>query len=136
MTLRLKDNCINFSWSPKDLNTSEINSSHTLTNRQHMSDHSYARTMLDSDKTHEEIEDVDFTDIYDSEGNWQRNHMRCIIHVMDCFRISHEAYHELWMVCKGHLLPLWRIASEKKVMSEQIPYIKHPSVSVLQRKCQ
>ena len=47
---------------------------------------------------------------------------------MDSFRISHEAYHELRMVSKGHLPPLRRLAAEKAIMSNQIPYIKYPDV--------
>ena len=30
------------------------------------------------------------------------------VHVLDSFRISYEAYHELRMVSKGHLPPIWR----------------------------
>ena len=50
---------------------------------------------------------------------------------MDCFRISHEAYHELCMVSKGHLPPLGRLSKEKKIMSEEIPYEKHPKVGII-----
>ena len=53
-----------------------------------------------------------------------------IITVMDTFRISHEAYHELRHAGKGHFPPLHHIVREKTLMSNVIPYIKHESVSV------
>ena len=74
--------------------------------------------------------DVDYSQIYDSDGNWQQKHKRAIIHVMDSFRISHEAYHELRHAGRNHLPPLHHIINEKFIMSEEIPYTKHPTVSV------
>ena len=50
---------------------------------------------------------------------------------MDKFQISHEAYHELRMVSKNQLPPVRKIATEKKLMSEEIPYMKHPTVNAL-----
>ena len=48
---------------------------------------------------------------------------------MDCFRISHEAYHELRNSGNGHFPPLHHIMKEKVAMSAEIPYSKHPTVS-------
>ena len=93
--------------------------------------HDHIYTCLDSTDRdeHEDIEDVDLGEIFDSQGRWQKLHVWRLIHVLDSFRISHKAYHELRMVCKGHLPPIWWLAKEKKKMSEEIPYIKHPKVS-------
>ena len=75
-----------------------------------------------------DLQSVDLADIYTCEGQWRKIHICRLIHVLDTFRISHEGYHELRMVSKGHLPPMWRLAKEKVIMSEEIPYIKHPSV--------
>ena len=55
---------------------------------------------------HEEIyHDFDYSEIFDTTGHWKKQHIRRLIHVMDNFRISHDAYHELKIVSKGHLPP-------------------------------
>ena len=90
-------------------------------------DHSYAFMKI-ADSEDQEIKDMDFSEIYDSVGNWKQIHIRRLIHVMDCFRISHDAYHEIRMVSEGHLPPIGRITAEKQVMSDEIPYVKHPTV--------
>ena len=94
-------------------------------------DHCYVK---DNDGQHEEEhrDDVDYSDIFDSMGNWRKEHLRKLVHVLDAFRVSHEAYHELCMVSKGHLPPISRLAKERRLMSEEIPYSKYPNVCPLQ----
>ena len=129
----IHDNKVRFSWSPKDLKCQEENShtrhddSYQVAHIQH--DHNYACPEVDIMAEEDTYADIDYSEIYDSQGQWQVKHMRRLVHVLDCFRISHEAYHEIRMVSKGHLPPIWRLAVQKKIMSDQIPYIKHPTVS-------
>ena len=75
--------------------------------------------------------DLDYSKIFGSDGDWQKEHKRAIIHVLDTYHISHEAYHELRHAGKNHFPPLHHIIKEKIVMSDQIPYSKHDSVSIL-----
>ena len=93
------------------------------------SEHSYAAENKDFSEN-DSYHDLDYSDIYDCCGEWKQYHLRKIIYVMDSFRISHEAYHELRLVSKGHLPPIGRISKEKQDMSEEIPYEKHPRVSL------
>ena len=100
-------------------------------NVQKTDDHCYAKQQSPSancDVGNDDLYDVDYTSIFDENGNWQNKHKKAIIHVMDTFHISHEAYHELRHAGKGHFPALGEIIKEKKVMSQQIPYIKHATV--------
>ena len=82
----------------------------------------------DNDDSDSEIFDVAHSDIFDPEGNYVKPFLRSIIYVMDKHKISHEAYHETRMVTKGFMPPIHIIKEEKSKMSEEIPYIKHPTV--------
>ena len=64
------------------------------------------RTKAMSDDDDDDLNDLDYSEIFDSHGNWKKKHKRHIIHVMDSYRISHEAYHELRHAGKGHFPPL------------------------------
>ena len=71
---------------------------------------------------------------YDEEGIDDRSPERLkqeIIHVMDRFRISQEAYDELQKTLKKlPLVPMHHLKKQKKKMSEEIPYtIPFPDVS-------
>ena len=128
--LWLEDNRIHFSFSPVDLLQKEkFNHIHSENQVNFSLDHTYC-----AQDTHigenDNFTDLNYSEIYDSSANWQKSHIRRIIYVMDCFQISHEAYHELRMVSKGHLPPIGRLSKEKKVMSEEIPYHKHPKVNI------
>ena len=127
VTLWMCSNCVQFSWLPKGFKK-KTTILHVL-QKQNTDDNSYASNNVTIDDENEEFEDVDYSDIYDMNGNWQRRHIRHLVHVLDTFRISHEAYHELRMVSKGHLPPIHRLRSEKRKMSEEIPYIKIGNVS-------
>ena len=129
ISLWFEQNKINFSFSPSDLNGKSDKRNCLNDQFKHVKiDHAYA-----SDST-QEVEnecfnDLDYCEIYDNNGEWKKQHIRRIIYVLDAFRISHEAYHELRIVSKGHLPPIGRLSKEKKIMSEEIPYEKHPKVS-------
>ena len=51
-----------------------------------------------------------------------------IISVMDQVRFFQEAYRNLRAVKQGHLPPLNRILKERKIMSEEVPYMRHSTV--------
>ena len=69
--------------------------------------------------------------IYDDEGNFTNRHIRKAVLVTDNYRISHEAYHEIRSELCGHMPPIGKLKIEKAVMSEEIPYFKHRTVSSL-----
>ena len=126
LSLSVGRRLIKYKWRSKDFEEQLQDT----TKVQHLHDHNYATT----NKTKYEIEredtdHADYSEFVDSEGNWRKRHIRSIINVMDKFRISHEAYHELKMVSKSQLPPIGKIAREKKIMSEELPYLKHPTVN-------
>ena len=130
ISIWLEKNKIHFSFSPSDLNKTRNSDMVNNGFLQHMnSEHSYSKSQTDMEI--ETLNDVEYSEIYQSSGEWQKCHIRRLIHVMDCFHISHEAYHELRMVSKGHLPPLSRLAKEEQKMSEIIPYEKYPKVSIV-----
>ena len=130
LSLSLLGTTVNYFW--KSNKCSNVNQSKTeIQNFSKKSDHSYASSkLLNYDSENEEFGDLDYSQIFDSEGNWQSQHKRCIINIMDSYRISHEAYHELRNAGKGHFPPLHQIRIEKALMSFEIPYIKHETVLI------
>ena len=127
----IHDNRVHFTWSPKHFKEiegcNEVNTGgQNVQKIDH--DHRYACPNVSIMEENDMYCDIDYSDIFDNEGSWNVWHVRQLVHVLDTFRISHEAYHELQMVSKGHLPPIWRLAVQKKLMSDQIPYIKHVSV--------
>ena len=71
---------------------------------------------------------VSHGDKFNSNGQFVSQYLRSIIYVMDKHKISHEAYHEVRMVTNGIMPPIHTIKREKSTMSEEIEYIKHPTV--------
>ena len=71
----------------------------------------------------------DDRNIYDREGNFTTKHVRKAVLVTDSFRISNDAYHEIRTELSGHMPPVGQVKHQKAVMSEEIPYKKHPTVS-------
>ena len=138
VTLWLGDNKLNFLYSPKDFERNEGTDLHVIEQikrTEHiLQEHNYSDCVKEIEHDND-LPDTEYTQIYDAEGNWQKKHIRKLIHVLDSFRISHEGYHELRMVSKGHLPPIWRLMVEKKYMSEEIPYIKHPKVGFKTKYC-
>ena len=68
-------------------------------------------------------------EIFDTDGNWNKKFLCQIITVMDKYKISHDAFHELRMVCLGYLPSINRIKSEKSKLSTEVKYTKDQSVS-------
>ena len=62
------------------------------------------------------------------DGKWNTQHIQRIIHVLDMFGISHEAYHELRLTSRSILPPVYTIKREKKTMSKRIHYYKRLNV--------
>ena len=85
-----------------------------------------------SDIDSEEEEDIPNLetdpDAFLSDGTWNDVHIKRVIHVMDLFKISHEAYHELRMTSRSILPPLYRIKNIKKTMSTEINSFHHVRV--------
>ena len=119
---------VNYTWKSKDFREKYTQRATPFNFHPH-ADHSYASSkLIEYSSDEEDFSDIDYSSIFDSDGNWQKRHKRSIIHVMDSYRISHEAYHELRHAGKDHLPPLYQIRNEKILMSDEIPYIRHPSV--------
>ena len=130
INLWLPDNKIKYSWSPNDFEKCLPSQNENLTPSlvSIMHDHSYGHPK-EHVSDHDHLNDVDYSKIFDNEGKWTKDHIRRLIHIMDSFRISHQAYHELRMVSKGHLPPIGKISYQKNIMSETLTYTKHPTVS-------
>ena len=127
LCLCLGDKMVNYSWKSKHFRMNNFN---TKTKSLVEIEHSYATKPVDKDaEEDEDFINVDYREIFDSEGNWQPNHKQRIINVMDSYRISHKAYHELRHTGKGHFPPLHHIMKEKNLMSDVLTFIKHPTVS-------
>ena len=90
-------------------------------------DHSYSSQETPPDQS-DPSDTAALSSIFDDNGGYIGAHKRKIVHVMDWFQISHEAYHELYMHSKGYLPPLGQLLKEKKCMSQCIPYHKHSQV--------
>ena len=110
VTLTLGADKVDFVWSQNQLNV--------------------PRPQATSDDDDEEVE-ISEKEIFDTDGNYRKSYLRSIIYVMDKHKISHEAYHETRMVTNGYMPPIHIIKREKKDMSEEIEYIKHPTVCKL-----
>ena len=67
-------------------------------------------------------------DAFLSDGTWNDVHIKRIVHVLDMFRISHEAYHELRMTSRSILPPLHLIKKIKTAMSTEISCYYHATV--------
>ena len=130
VTLWIGERKVSFSWSEDDFGVNNNGSSHLedieLCNIYH--DHTYCCWPKTNTEEHKDNNSIDLAEIFDANGQCGKLHLRRLIHVLDSYRISHEGYHELRMVSKGYLPPICRLAKEKKSMSKEIPYTKHPTV--------
>ena len=119
---------LKFEWYHNDLNSQDTSSE--IGSSQESSDHNYSSNAGGRSSDSDTPESFDLSDIYDSSGKFLPKHKQGIVHVMDNFRISKLAYHELYMQSQGHLPPVGQIFAERKKMSESIPYHKHSTVSL------
>ena len=114
ITLWFPNNNIHFSWSPDNFQP-KPNTCSDLEDTHIYHDHPYTASLSFCENENiEYFNDLNYSEIFDVHGDWSRKHIRWLIHVLDTFRISHEAYHELQMVSKGHLPPMNRLSNEKK----------------------
>ena len=65
-----------------------------------------------------------------SDGKWNPIHVRKIVHVMDAFHISMEAYHELRSASLSVLPPLYVVKIHKESMSWDINFTTDHQVSI------
>ena len=56
---------------------------------------------------------------------------RFVVSLMDEFKLSQRGYHEFRHLISKEAPPIHHIKQERVVMSNQIPYIKHPTVSII-----
>ena len=126
MTLWIGSNRITLKWTPKNFQSVD-NIDQSLNTKTIPLDHNYAFPPKEI-PFEEDYHDIEYSEFFDHDGKWLKRHVRRLIHVMDSFRISNEAYHEIRMVSKGQLPPIGTIRKEKKIMSHELPYIKHPKV--------
>ena len=63
-----------------------------------------------------------------SDGKWNPIHVRKIVHVLDIFHISMEAYHELRSASLSVLPPLHVVKLHKESMSLDIDFTTHHEV--------
>ena len=95
VSLWFEQNKVHFSFSPFELNTKHNFGTLVNGNLQNItSDHTYSAEPSNCGEN-DNFYDLDYSEIYDCSGDWEKKHIRRLIYVMDCFRISHEAYHEL-----------------------------------------
>ena len=73
--------------------------------------------------------DCDLPDPFLPDGKWNPSHIRRIIHVLDSYHISHDAYHELRLTSRIILPPIYKVKDEKSKMSKGINYYKCGTVS-------
>ena len=125
LSLSLDGQNVNIALNRNELMGSEGNNAAVRSS----SEHRYSSNKPESENFGEPDTTSQICRIYDGDGKFLRRHKCRMIYVMDKFRISHQAYHELYMHSKGHLPPIGQIIKEKKRMSELIPYYMHPDVS-------
>ena len=89
-----------------------------------------------SHNTHQEINDDSDNDemsvhgdAFMPDGEWNEMHLRKIIHVMDIFKISFQAYHELCLTSNSILPPLYKIRRARFKMSDVIKSLHHHTVN-------
>ena len=65
----------------------------------------------------------------ESQPQTQKKKRRLVVSLMDEFKLSQKGYHEFRYLISKKAPPIHHIKQERVVMSTQIPYIKHPTVS-------
>ena len=97
--LRIGKKEIVFIWCQNELKEMRNNLKNNIKSNERKNN-DYDDTITDTDDICEDH------DAFLPDGNWNEAHLRKIIHVMDVFRISFQAYHELWMTSNSILPPL------------------------------
>ena len=94
-------------------------------------DHNYCNNEAGDALPHPTSIESENSGIYNADGSFIKKHIRKAVLVTDNFRISNDAYHEIRSELNGHMPPVGKVKLEKSIMSEEIPYQKHPTVSLL-----
>ena len=133
--LVIGDKDVNLNWSLNDLKEMQRNPDHLAANAQN-NDGNIPDNRENGSVTGDEDLDADegngnsdFPDAFLPDGSWNPGHIRCIIHVLDLFHISHDAYHELRLTSRSILPPVHHVKKEKKSMCQGINYYKSGTVS-------
>ena len=71
-----------------------------------------------------------YPDAFMSDGTWNPVHLKRIVLILDMYKISQKAYHELRMTSRSILPPINRILAAKKKMSDTIKPLHHRTVIV------
>ena len=115
LSLAVGNNRLKFKWSPEDLSKG----------RETMRQKGFPVRDPPPIESDDASETDDPTDTRSREFVHEQ-----IIHVMDRYRISQDAYHELQQTLKKlSLPPMHYLKKQKKKMSEEIPFEKYPNVS-------
>ena len=88
LSLSLGNKTLNYSWQKNQLQSDNGCALETnILNFSKKSDHSYAcPKFIQCQSEDDEMYDIDYGKIFDSQGNWQAEHKRGIINVMDSYR--------------------------------------------------
>ena len=116
--MRIGKNEIVFVWCENELKKLRRNLANRLSNDADLND-------TDSNS------DAADADAFLPDGDWNEIHLRKIIHVMDVFKISFQAYHELRMTSKSILPPLYKIRRARFRMSDVIKSLHHHTVNLI-----
>ena len=132
--LIIGDKDVNFSWCQNDLRNLRAMLVGQDVNNDNNDEHNEMEVddnnqLLAGDEDLENNEQAEHPDPFLPDGKWNPQHIRRIIHVLDIFHISHDAYHELRLTSRSILPPLHRVKKEKKSMSTGIYYYKCGKVS-------
>ena len=82
--------------------------------RSSSSEHRYSSDKAETETFGDPDTTSEICRIYDGDGKFLRRHKCRMIYVMDKFRISHQAYHELYMHSKGTYHQLHKSSTKKR----------------------
>ena len=133
--LRVGEKEVFFVWSTNDLCMlrNQAKTWEGLSTNNNQSSSNEGNEFIDAYDSEDEdqIQSVDTDlDVYLPNGSWNTTHLRRILHVMDIFKISYKAYHELRMTSRSILPPLNKLKVERNTMSNEITSLHHKTVNI------
>ena len=133
VNLQIGDKDVNLRWSKNDLrdlrrNQVNIDGNVDMENAEELNGAVAGDEDIDDD---ERNGNSDFPDPFLPDGKWNPQHIRKIVHVLDNYHISHDAYTELRLTSRSILPPLLQVKQEKNKMSKGINYYKCGTVSLV-----
>ena len=123
---------VNLKFSSADLDSETGLGPSLKTIRQVIDEHNYSTFVLPDDLESDEEQELtseSFSDILVSSGQIGKRHVRCIVNILDLYKIPQKGYNDLRLACKGILPTLSSVAKERFLMSNKIPYIRSATVS-------